>query len=223
MMTIDDPGDVLAVLTDDGCPVPPVPAAGGTGVAWLRSHVVRFSSGAEHRRRRSLVEAALRGVSPERLRQRAGRTPHAPVLALAEALGVPGIRPGAVAEVAAAYQPHHDVTPAADAAVGELVAACGGVPDERTAATICLLVQAHRATADLVDGALRHGTPVEQTVRLAPPVRSTRRLRAGELVEVDLATVPFGAGAHACPGRQHALALAAGALDARRERRGTGG
>lgn len=199
---IDDPGEVLAVLTDDGCPVPPVPDAGGTGVAWLRAHVVRFSGGAEHHRRRALVEARLAGIEPAAL-----RGPE-PTVALAEALGLRGVRAAAVATVAAVYQPVHEPTPEADAAVAELVDACGGIADEDTAASICLLVQAHQATHDLVAGTLRAGATVAETLRTDPPVRSTRRLRDGRVVEVDLTTRPFGAGAHACPGRAHAIALA---------------
>jgi hypothetical protein len=201
-MLIDDPGEVLAVLTDDGCPVPPVPPAGGTGVAWLRACVVRFSSGAEHRRRRALVEARLARVEPAAL-----RGPE-PAVALAEALGLHGIRAATVASVAAVYQPVYEPTPEADAAVAELVAACGGVADEDAAATICLLVQAHQATLDLIAGALRGGITVAETLRTDPPVRRTRRLRGGRVVEVDLTTRPFGAGPHACPGRAHAIALA---------------
>ncbi|HEV7650291.1 MAG TPA: hypothetical protein VGP26_19260 [Actinophytocola sp.] len=201
-MVIDDPGEVLAILTDDGCPVPPVPAAAGTGVAWLRAHVVRFSSGTEHRRRRALAEARLARVAPERL-----RGPE-PAVALAEALGLQGIRAAAVAAVAGVYQPWHEPTPEADAAVAELAGACGGAADKDTAATICLLVQAHQATHDLVTTTLRAGTTVAETLRTDPPVRRTRRLRGGRVVEVDLGTQPFGAGAHACPGRAHAIALA---------------
>lgn len=201
-MLIDDPDEVLAVLTDDGCPVPPVPPAGGTGVAWLRAQVVRFSSGAEHRRRRALVEARLARIEPAAL-----RGPE-PTVTLAEALGLNGIRATTVATVAAVYQPVHEPTAEADAAVAELVAACGGVADEHTAATIGLLVQAHQATLDLIAGTLRNGTSVAETLRTDPPVRRTRRLRGGRVVEVDLTTLPFGAGAHACPGRAHATALA---------------
>ncbi|HET9140618.1 MAG TPA: hypothetical protein VFO68_14730, partial [Actinophytocola sp.] len=96
--------------------------------------------------------------------------------------------------------------------------ACGGVWDEATAARIGLLVQACDATAGLVRNAGERGadgTPEETvaaTLREDPPVRSTRRVRDGEPVTVDLSTLPFGAGPHACPGREHAVAIACGVV-----------
>jgi cytochrome P450 len=69
------------------------------------------------------------------------------------------------------------------------------------------------------------------TLRDDPPVRATRRVAAepahigsaavaeGTLLLLDLAAggdehLPFGSGLRPCPGREHALALAAGVLDA---------
>jgi hypothetical protein len=54
--------------------------------------------------------------------------------------------------------------------------------------------------------------PVAAVLRDDPPVPATRRRRPdGEIVLVDLRDAPFGAGPHACPGREHALALVEGA------------
>ncbi|GAA2792295.1 hypothetical protein [Crossiella cryophila] len=141
-----------------------------------------------------------------------------PVLLLAEAMGLTGIRAETVATVARAYHPHTATGPgtdqaAADRAVAELVTCCGRRADERTAARICLLVQSAEATAALRAAAREHGS-VQAALRLAPPVRHTRRISpdgAELLLELggDLA---FGAGAHACPGRTHALAMVAGLL-----------
>ncbi len=88
------------------------------------------------------------------------------------------------------------------------------MPDEDTAATICLLVQAFQATADLIADSVHNGWSIADTLRLDPPVRHTRRVRDGEVVAVDLSTEPFGAGPHACPGREHALAIAGSVVQA---------
>jgi hypothetical protein len=181
------------VLTDPEFTVPPVPDA-ETGVAWLRASVVRFSSGAVHERRRALVEAELDKIDPEALRK---ERKSGPVEVLAEAMGLPSTVAADVETVAKSYQPHTVITVEADAAVERLVKVCGA-RDEVTANRIGLLVQACAATAALIAG---NDPPVPVTRRIAPD---------GSLVEVDLSEYPFGLGAHACPGRAHALALAAG-------------
>jgi len=169
---------------------------------------------------------------------------HVLVAVLADALGLAAIDPETVRTTASAYHPHTEATPAADDAVAQLVTACGGVADEATAARIGLFVQACDATAGLVEHALPNvGAEVStdallaETLRHDPPVRATRRQSEGTLVVLDLAaanrdpavftdpdrfdpgrdgpdSLTFGAGPHACPGRAHALALAAGILDA---------
>ncbi|WAL67867.1 isocitrate lyase/phosphoenolpyruvate mutase family protein [Amycolatopsis cynarae] len=182
------------MLTDPDYRVPTVPDA-DSGVGWLRAHVVRFSEGAAHQRRRALAERHLATVDVRSLRR-----PGNPVANLAEALGLPRSVAADVAVVAASYQPHTTVTRKADEAVARLVADCGGSWDEDTANRIGLLVQACDATNALIAGR-------------QPPVPVTRRVTpTGEIVEVDLTATPFGAGRHACPGREHAEALAEGAL-----------
>ncbi|WP_327097275.1 cytochrome P450 [Nocardia vinacea] len=219
---ITDPDRVRSVLADAPMPAVPrdVPPA---GIAWLRATVARFCDGAEHDRRRGLVVAELARLSPEVLRARArmtdGKLPH--VRVLAEALGLQDISLSSVAVAAAHYQPHEPDSPEADRAVTELVGACGGVADERTAARIGLLIQACQATGALVDNARRlagAGTADEIVARTLvedPPVRRTRRVLDDELVELDLtgAGLGFGAGPHACPGRDHALAVAIGIIE----------
>ncbi|MGY0072004.1 hypothetical protein ACWZEH_35810 (plasmid) [Streptomyces sp. QTS137] len=197
-----------AVLTDPGFDVPPVPDSPPGGVAWLRSSVARFSSGAAHRRRRVLAVAELASVDPDGLRLRAAERGDGPVEVLAEALGLPADVAADVAVVARSYQPHTTITEEADRAVARLVGACGGVADEATANRIGLLVQACDATKALVAHTVagRADAPVPVTRRVAPD---------GTLVDVSLAEVPFGIGPHACPGREHALALAAGLVEAR--------
>ena len=59
-MEISVHDEVCAVLADPAFVVPPVPLVDSpVGIAWLRAHVSRFSSGAEHDRRRALAVAAL--------------------------------------------------------------------------------------------------------------------------------------------------------------------
>jgi hypothetical protein len=200
MTTISGRDHVRAVLDT---PVTPVPDA-STGVAWLRSRVARFSSGEEHRRRRELAVAELARIEPAALGHRAAERGGHPVEVLADALGL-RVRLADVVVVAASYQ-HAAAAPEADAAVARLVAACGGW-DERSAARIGLLVQACDATATLVRTAQERGASVEEVLRDDPPVRLTRR--GGALVDLASAGLPFGAGPHACPAREHAIALAA--------------
>ncbi|MFL6145375.1 MAG: hypothetical protein ACJ72N_26385 [Labedaea sp.] len=228
MDTITGPARVCAALHDPVLEVPLAPPA-DDGIAWLRATVARFSRGETHRRRRALAVDLLARVDPAMLRTRAAARTKAPsgdatrtvaVEVLAEALGL-RVPADAVATVGRGYHPHLDAGPETDAAVAQLVEACGGNWDEPTAARIGLLVQACDATALLVDNALRHNETSDPAERIAgtlladPPVRLTRRVRAdGELVGLDLSELPFGAGPHACPGQEHAIAIACGILDA---------
>ncbi|BCB77216.1 hypothetical protein GCM10022251_56980 [Phytohabitans flavus] len=105
--------------------------------------------------------------------------------------------------------------------------ACAG--EEVVANRIGLLVQAYAATAGLIRAAAVHGS-VGDGLREDPPVRSTRRVStvdatlggtvvaAGDVLVLDLAAagLPFGGEPRLCPGRAHALAIAAiGAGEAR--------
>ena len=209
----------VAVLNDPRFVVPPVPP-GASGIAWLRATVGRFSSGPAHDRRRALAVAVLDAVPPATLRTGGGGHP---VTVLARALGIAEPVTDLVREVAQAYQPGTGDESRADAAVDRLVTILGGEYDEPTAALIGVLTQACDATATLIERA-RH-RPVDEVLHDDPPVRATRRealvattvggvtVRAGEVVLVGLAGGPaFGAGPRRCPGRDHALALVAGAL-----------
>lgn len=217
-------------MTSLSAPVPPVPLDVRPGsIAWLRASVARFSNGADHVRRRALAVAALASVDADALQHKAfsrtrrivadlesvdvmaGIARPVPVGVLAEALGLPDVSADVVG-VAAAYHPHVEPGAAAEAASTRLVGVCGG-PTELAAARIGLLVQACDATAGLIGNGLfaaLTGKPAEQ------PVLATRRRIGGEDVAVSLAGTPFGAGPRACPGSRHALALAAGVLEALR-------
>lgn len=173
-------------------------------------------------RTRAVLDDA--GGRPVDLMARVARV--VPVEVLVAGLGMPPVPAGSVAVIAKAYQPGSGAEEPADEAVVQLVEAFGGVADEATAAAIALLVQACDATAGLVGNAvlvmLRGGaraeTVVAETLAQAPPVRMTRRVEpgTGAVIAVDLAAsgLPFGAGPHRCPGRDHATAIAAGILDA---------
>jgi hypothetical protein len=226
--------EASTVLRDPAYTVPPVPAAAPASVAWLRASVARFSSGAVHSRRRGLAVQELAAIDPARLREAAaeravralaGGVPLAtvarrvPVELLAESLGAPAEVVPDVLAVARVYLPAG--TPAdaeADRAVERLVAVFGA--DEPGAARIGLLAQACEATAGLILRAVERGDRgLLDTLRSDPPVRGTRRIdpRDGTEVFVDFGTdgrLAFGAGAHECPGREHAMALAAGVVEA---------
>jgi hypothetical protein len=183
-------------LDDPAYSVPEAPAA-PDGVAWLRGSVVRFSEGEAHRRRRDLVVGVI---------ERLGSVPAmgTPTQSMLAALGLPPELEDDVALVAASYQPHFPQSEDADAAADRLVAACGGRTEE-SAATVCVLVQAHAAILALVEER-RAGSP-------GPPVPFTRRVGpGGEEVLVDLTDAHFGRGPHQCPGEKLAEHLADQAL-----------
>jgi cytochrome P450 len=236
-VTITGQTDAREVLTDPRFTVPPLGPDAVTGrLGWLRSHVARFSTGEAHGRRRGYAVMVLASIDPTALRRRATELANddrpaeqVPVIVLAEALGVPSADMDtvvdAVATVAGGYFPGSDGGAAGEAAVAYLIEVFGGIADEPTAARIGLLAQACQATAGLITNALRGKEALEATLRDDPPVRVLRRqcIASGAIVEVDVAAanrdsadghLTFGAGPHECPGREHALALAAGVVEA---------
>jgi cytochrome P450 len=155
-----------------------------------------------------------------------------PGLVLAAALGAadPGLVTAQLPAVAAAYLPGSPGNAEADGCVARLT---GLLPDgtgEQVAARIGLLIQAYAATAGLIGNAvvagIQAGRPVPaaglvaQVLRAGPPVRFTQRIApTGETVALDLTVagddpaghLAFGYGHRACPGPEHAIALAEGA------------
>jgi hypothetical protein len=209
----------MTVLEDPGWEVPPLPAGDG-GMDRLRRSVCRFSNGAEHARRRAIVQAVLAGVDPDRLRtaarQLAAATeppvlPRVPLTVLAAALGAsdPAAVAALVPPVAAAYLPGGEPGPTADACALELL-------DRLGPARTTVLVQSCLPVTAWVTTALERGLELDEVLTAAPPVPATRRSRDGETVTVPLVGIPFGAGPRRCPGEAHARALAAGVLAALR-------
>jgi cytochrome P450 len=162
-----------------------------------------------------------------------------PVAALAGALGIesgPDVV-AAVTAIADAYQPGsggEEEERLADAGVQHLARVFGPGPDEIVANRIGLLVQTCFATTALVVSTLRRASgswpgpveeQIEETLRFDPPARSTRRLalETGTTVVLDLGAaggdptlvhLAFGSGLRPCPGGRHAVALAAGVIEA---------
>jgi len=178
--TVTDPAEVRAILADPGYAVPD-PGRGalpGT-MLWLRQTVARFSTGADHARRRGLAEDLLRPLDPGLLRARAsdetsavideaGSCPfdvmaliarRVPVQVLAAALGAadPEQVAGHLAPVAAAYQPGPADPAVADGSVARLAGLLPDGPGEEVAARIGLLIQAYDATAGLIGNAVAAG------------------------------------------------------------------
>lgn len=176
----------------------PEPPTGTTGVAWLRSHVPRFSEGNAHARRRAQVDDVLAQLTVEPV------PGEDPTSCLLRSFGLPAEATADIELIAACYHPHQPTTPAADAAVERMIVASGG-RTESTAAKICILVQAHAGTHALIE-VLREGEG-------RPPVPYSRRVGPdGDTVEVSLDDAHFGRGAHACPGEALGRRLAEEAL-----------
>ena len=164
-------GDVERVLADSRFVVPTAPP-GDHGLAWLRSTASRFVNGAEHARRRALLEAELGRLDPEALRREARLRTDAvldaaggrieamadvarpiPLATLGSALGIgDGQLEGAVADaivVGPAYLPG-TADESVDAAVDRLRRLLDRGGSEASAAAIAVLAQACEATAALI-------------------------------------------------------------------------
>ncbi|MET9250692.1 cytochrome P450 [Nonomuraea sp. NPDC003709] len=213
-------------------------------LAWLRAQVSRFSTGETHAGRRRLLEERLAALDPAELRtaaramtlERGGDWRGVPTAVLGAALGVKDT--GAVAAAATGYLSGEE-SPEADAAVTELLEQAT-IPEitlllQGHAATEALIENALGHAGPGADPeALLH-----ETLRQDPPLKATRRLdtRTGDEVTIDLVSanrdpdvladpdrfdlsrgraphLTFGHGVRPCPGPAHALALAAGVLEA---------
>jgi len=180
---VADPAQVRAILADPGYRVPDPGRGAPTGtMAWLRQNVARLSNGADHARRRELVEDLLRRVDPAVLRAGARDATNAvidgaggrpfdamalvarrvPVRVLAAALDVdPERATGQLGAVAAAFLPGTVDRGTADGSVARLAELLPAGPDEEVAARIGLLVQAYESTAGLIGNAVAAGIRAE--------------------------------------------------------------
>jgi cytochrome P450 len=187
--TVRSYNGVLEVLTDPDYTVPGVPGDVPTGgVAWLRAHVARFSSGAAHRERRAAAMTELARLDPQALRDAARDLAAAELEATppgADPLGVAWSVPVALLAAGLGARDPEGTVPAvrADAAVAALVGAFGDAADEPTATRIGLLVQACDATAGLIRQAAATGKLADgmltEVLRHDPPVTATRRVAPG--------------------------------------------
>lgn len=241
-MVVERHAEAVSVLSDSRHIPPPVSDDSSEHtLQWLRAHVCRFSSGATHAERRQLVERRLAAIDPAQLRARARTTadlaPDAvPTAVLGDALGlkdpvdlVPHVRAAATGYLSG------EVSPEADAGTAALLRVV-----DVTDAT--LLLQAHKATSDLIFAAMRRDggeVPVDdllhETLRFDAPVPAIRRV--GVTVDVAAANrdpdvfadpdvfrssrgrspyLTFGYGIRPCPAPEHALAIAAGYLEGSR-------
>ncbi|NRQ40164.1 cytochrome P450 [Nonomuraea sp. NN258] len=213
-------------------------------LAWLRARVSRFSSGPAHARRRALLTERLATLDPAALRQaartvtleRQGDWRGVPTAVLGAALGVADTSP--VADAASGYLSGQE-SPASDAAVAALLDQAD-VP----AITLLLQAHASvegliaNALTHLTPGADVESV-LHETLRHDPPLHASRRLdqHTGDEVSIDLVAanrdpevfaepdrfdaargpaphLTFGTGLRPCPAPAHALALAAGVLEA---------
>ena len=247
MIEIIERAEVERILVDPASRVPPAPIAAGTSASPLtrfRAGVSRFVNAAEHAARRADLEALLDGLDRAALaaaasaRTRAGtRIRGIPVAVLADALGFagPDALPSLVEVVAAAYPTGETPDPdEADAAVTALLEASGASDADERVLRVQVLVQAHVATATLVerasalagsrDATVSTRTLLESVLREHSPVPATRRLVPGGgdapvVLRLDgpdreatagrpARILAFGAGPRSCPAPHHALAIA---------------
>lgn len=231
---IDDVDAVSAVLSWEGA-VPPTIDGPGACLA-LRAAMARFSGPEDHAPRRADVEAAVAGVDVALLaeltsaatRTRLGAPAldavrlarEVPVDALASALGIEA-RVVDVDRIAAVIGRGEPSTSAADEAAERLLAAA-------PVATVSLLYQCLDATAALLLTTLHTQMTGSARVAAVPRTRRTASIagspggvdvEAGEdlVVEIGSVGLEFGAGPHACPGRQLAETIVeaiVGELDA---------
>src|SRR5688572_18025872 len=213
MTEIIERAEVERILGDPRFLVPEADASSSTPFDRFRAGASRFANGAVHDARRRRLDAVLSALRPATLAQLAGsRTRGAlatgadlsliarsvPIAALGEALGFgdPAGLSQLVGQVTAQYASGTATdAPAEDAAIVRLLASAPACGDAGRVLLVQLLVQAHAATAALVEGAMRRlGASVDSspttrallgaTLRDESPVPFTRRVAADGTVLV---------------------------------------
>lgn len=259
MTEITERAEVERVLGDPRFLVPEADASSPTPSDRFRAGASRFANGAVHAARRRRLDVVLAALPPGELARLAGsRTRGAiaagadvsliarsvPVAALGEALGFGD--PDSLAELVGQVTAHYasgTATDAAaeDAAIVRLLASAPARDDAWRVLLVQLLVQAHAATAALVEGAMRRleasvdAPPTTRellgaTLRDDSPVPLTRRMApdgtvlvlrldgpdadaGADMRGVEPRTLAFGAGPRSCPAPHHALAIAGAIVD----------
>ena len=232
-----------ALRCDDLVPPPPPASIGTGPMAALRSQMARFSPPEQHQPPRAAVDTLIASLvdfpftaDAERrtaelvsdgaadLEAEVGLV--VPVETMASALKVSAAELAAVradtAAVAAVIGRQEAITTEGDGAAERLMSRFGS--DDDAIAAISLLYQTHDATAALFRVTLearRFGqarrAAVTKTVRLATSDTTVAAadIAAGSTITLDLAQTgfEFGAGPHACPGRDIAEQIVTGMMN----------
>lgn len=234
MVTVAADDDVVAALSEPEL-IPPPAGVGATGATMaLRGAMARFAAPEAHPEPRRAVEALLGAIDADAVAERAAHrtarhlagpsvdvaasiAPVVPVEAMLETLGVDIGLVADVDAVVAVIGRGEPPTDRSDAAAARLQLAAVTAGHDPVAA-VSVLYQTMDATAALVlcrmfaavDGG-EMVPPVPRTRRIArrAAVVGDHRVEGGTEIDIELATRPFGAGPHQCPGREVAERIAA--------------
>ena len=210
-------------------PVPP--AFAGTVAGKVFASLARMNDGARHDTLRAVVEARIAALRPEFLERAAaecaallhdgaGFVERFPIYVLARALGVPSAEldrlfpaardfANAMAQDADAEALARGI-PAAELLVAIFERVGAPRPFEEVANDVGFMFQGYAGMRALLRSALAAPAGVlAEIVYEDPPIAATRRFFGDDVVVVSLREHPFGAGSHACPGREIALAIVA--------------
>jgi hypothetical protein len=208
----------------------PVPKAfEGTGAGKIFANLARMNDGVRHDELRPVVDARIAWLTRERLESAAGEcaallkdvdafVERFPLYVLARSLGIPcadldRIFPAA-RDFARAMAGNADAeaqargVPAAATLLEAFSSAGGERTFEEVANDAGFMFQGYEAMKALLCKAL--AAPNRALDDLAfedPPIPATRRFVGDEAVVVPLQGRPFGAGPHACPGREVAFTI----------------
>jgi cytochrome P450 len=244
VITVSGRSDVLNVLESAALVPPVIDAAAPHGVLRLQHSMARFSGPAVHASRRDDVVAVIERLDTDACRAAAARLteqrlgPHridvvghvaraVPTETLIELLGLEYDIGQALADVdriADVIGRGASPTAATDEAARRLMSAATRAGADPIA-VVSVLYQSFDSTAALFLTTLHASCSGEPAVPAVPRTRRVashdtvvghRRIGSGTvvIVEIGSAGLPFGAGAHRCPGESVARCVVAGMLDA---------